>query len=49
MIDVDLYNYDAIDEIIDVHSEKRYAKFTALTQDEVVDYISEKLKHRFEL
>lgn len=36
---------DAIDEIIDIHSEKRYAKFTALTQDEVVSYIPEKLKH----
>ena len=32
---------DAIDEIIDVHSEKRYAKFTALTQQEVVNYIDE--------
>ena len=36
---------DAIDEIIDVHSEKRYAKFTALTQEEVKIYIAENLKH----
>jgi HEAT repeat protein len=36
---------DAIDEIIDVHSEKRYAKFTSLPQDEVVSYISRKLKY----
>lgn len=35
---------DAVDEIVDVHSEKRYAKFSALTQEEVVSYISEKLK-----
>jgi len=34
---------DAIDEIIDVHSEKRYAKFSALTQEEVINYISENL------
>ncbi|MDI9309279.1 MAG: hypothetical protein QM535_03595 [Limnohabitans sp.] len=30
---------EAVDEIVDVHSEKRYAKFTALTQKEVIDYI----------
>lgn len=36
---------DAIDEIIDVHSEKRYAKFTALTQKEVKKYIAENLQH----
>ena len=36
---------DAINEIIDVHSEKRYAKFSALTQEEVVTYISNTLKH----
>jgi hypothetical protein len=35
---------DAVDEIVDVHSEKRYAKFSALTQGEVVDYISKNLK-----
>ena len=35
---------DAVDEIIDVHSEKRYAKFSALNQEEVVTYISENLK-----
>ena len=35
---------DAVDEIIDVHSEKRYAKFSALSQQEVVTYISENLK-----
>ncbi|WP_198515613.1 HEAT repeat domain-containing protein [Ulvibacter sp. MAR_2010_11] len=34
---------DAMLEIIDVHSEQRYAKFSALTQDEVMDYISENL------
>ena len=34
---------DIVDEIIDVHSEARYAKFTALTQEEVQDYISENL------
>ena len=34
---------DAIIEIIDVHSEKRYAKFTELTQEEVIDYISKNL------
>ncbi len=32
---------DALLEIIDVHSEKRYAKFTAMTQEEVVRYIKE--------
>ena len=32
---------DALLEIIDVHSEKRYAKFTAMTQQEVVAYIDE--------
>jgi len=31
---------EVIDEIIDVHSEKRYAKFSALTQQQVIDYIS---------
>ena len=31
---------DALLEIIDVHSEKRYAKFTAMTQKEVVVYIA---------
>jgi hypothetical protein len=31
---------DALDEIIDVHSEKRYAKFTAPTQEEVIAYLS---------
>ncbi len=36
---------DAIDEIIDVHSEKRYAKFSALTQQQVIDYISGNLRH----
>ncbi|MEL6809987.1 MAG: HEAT repeat domain-containing protein [Bacteroidota bacterium] len=36
---------DAADEIVDVHSEKRYAKFSALTQEEVVTYLSENLKH----
>ena len=35
--------HDAIDEIVDVHSEKRYAKFTALTQQEVIDYIAKNL------
>jgi len=30
---------EAVDEIVDVHSEKRYAKFTALTQEEVIQYI----------
>ncbi|MEZ4857958.1 MAG: HEAT repeat domain-containing protein [Flavobacteriaceae bacterium] len=35
---------DAIDEIIDVHSEKRYAKFSALSQEEVVTYLSENFK-----
>lgn len=35
---------DAVDEIVDVHSEKRYAKFTALTQQEVIDYIDKNLK-----
>ncbi len=39
----DLIN-DAVDEIVDVHSEKRYAKFSALNQEEVVNYISENLK-----
>ena len=37
--------FDAVTEIIDVHSEKRYAGFSALTQEEVVSYISEKLKN----
>lgn len=35
---------DAIDEIIDVHSEKRSAKFSAMTQDEVVSYIARHLQ-----
>lgn len=35
---------DAADEIIDVHSTKRYAKFSALSQEEVVTYLSENLK-----
>lgn len=35
---------DAADEIVDVHSEKRYAKFTAMTQQEVIDYIDKNLK-----
>jgi len=35
---------DAVDEIVDVHSEKRYAKFTAMTQKEVIIYISKNLK-----
>lgn len=35
---------DALDEIVDVHSGKRYAKFSALTQDEVVTYLSETIK-----
>lgn len=35
---------DAMDEIVDVHSEKRYAKFTALTQQEVIRYIDEHLQ-----
>lgn len=35
---------DAADEIVDVHSEKRYAKFTALTQQEVIHYIDEHLQ-----
>ena len=35
--------HDAIDEIIDVHSEKRYAKFAELSQQHVIDYISEHL------
>lgn len=35
---------DTVDEIIDVHSEKRYAKFTALTQQQVIDYIEQNLK-----
>ena len=30
---------DALLEIIDVHSEKRYAKFTALSQDQVITAI----------
>ncbi|VXB42500.1 HEAT repeats [Flavobacterium sp. 9AF] len=30
---------DALDEIVDVHSEKRYAKFSALSQEEVITYI----------
>jgi len=36
---------DAVDEIIDVHSEQRYAKFSALTQEEVMAYISENIKN----
>jgi hypothetical protein len=36
---------DAVNEIIDVHSERRYAKFSALSQEEVVTYLSENLKH----
>lgn len=36
---------DAVNEIIDVHSAKRYAKFSALSQEEVVTYLSENLKH----
>lgn len=36
---------DAADEIIDVHSEKRYAKFAALTQRQAIDYIDKNLKH----
>lgn len=35
---------EAIYEIIDVHSEKRYAKFTALTQQQAIDYIDQYLK-----
>lgn len=35
---------DAAAEIVDVHSEKRYAKFTALTQQQVIDYIQKNLK-----
>ncbi|MCH9661489.1 MAG: HEAT repeat domain-containing protein [Bacteroidetes bacterium] len=35
---------DAADEIVDVHSEMRYAKFSALSQEEVVTYLSENLK-----
>lgn len=35
---------EATDEIVDVHSEKRYAKFTALTQQQVIDYIDNHLK-----
>lgn len=34
---------EAADEIVDVHSEKRYAKFTALTQEEVIKYIDNNL------
>lgn len=34
---------DALDEIVDVHSEVRYAKFSALTQQEVISYIT---KHK---
>lgn len=37
---------DALNEIIDVHSEKRYAKFTALTQDDVVNYISKNFNYK---
>ncbi|GAB5399834.1 MAG: hypothetical protein Aureis2KO_14190 [Aureisphaera sp.] len=37
---------DAVDEIIDVHSEKRYAKFSALSQEEVVTYLSENFKNQ---
>lgn len=33
----------ALDEIIDVHSVKRYAKFTAMNQQAVVDYIAKEL------
>ncbi|MBX2829139.1 MAG: HEAT repeat domain-containing protein [Flavobacteriaceae bacterium] len=36
---------DALDEIVDVHSEKRYAKFSALSQEEVVTYLSENFKN----
>ncbi|MDC8003588.1 HEAT repeat domain-containing protein [Aureisphaera galaxeae] len=36
---------DAIDEIIDVHSPKRYEKFSALSQEEVVTYLSENFKN----
>ncbi len=35
--------HDAIDEIIDVHSEKRYANFSALSQQQVIDHISKHL------
>ena len=37
--------FDAVTEIIDVHSEKRYAGFSALTQEEVITCITEKLKN----
>ncbi|QIE58160.1 HEAT repeat domain-containing protein [Rasiella rasia] len=37
---------DSLLEIIDVHSEKRYAKFTALTQREVVAYISKSFPNK---
>lgn len=36
---------DAVDEIIDVHSEKRYAKFSALSQEMVISYLSKNYKH----
>lgn len=32
----------AIDEIVDVHSEQRYAKFAAMSQDEVIQYLFDK-------
>lgn len=35
---------DAVDEIVDVHSEKRYAKFTAMTQKEVIAYVTKNLE-----
>jgi len=36
--------HDAAQEIIDVHSDKRYAKFAALSQKEVIAYLSSNLK-----
>ena len=36
---------EVLDEIVDVHSEKRYAKFTALTQQQVIDYIDKNFKN----
>lgn len=36
---------DAVKEIVDVHSEERYAKFTALSQKEVIAFISSNLKN----
>jgi hypothetical protein len=35
---------EAIDEILDVHSEKRYASFSALSQQEVISYIAKHLE-----